>query len=191
MPAIVQKEKNYNFSDYLELEKETNERHELFYGEVFNLAGGTLKHNMLCSISSDVLKGKTEKDKCFTFINDVKLELDTDRFYVYPDVVISCDKKDLSDLTGTIIKNPVIIVEVLSDSTELYDRNIKKHYYLKLASLKYYLLVSQNEMKIEMYEKLENRIEYSSYETLEETMKFRQLDFEIKVSDIYTEQVLK
>ena len=185
MPAIVQKEKSYNFSDYLELEKETNERHDYFYGEVFCLAGGTIRHSQLIFSSSNILNKFLQEQKCITLTNDVKLELDINQFYVYPDVVISCDKDDLSDSKGTIIKNPVIIVEVLSDSTELYDRNIKKHYYLKLASLKYYLLVSQNEMKIEMYEKLENRIEYSSYETLEESIKFGQLDFEIKLSYLY------
>jgi len=78
----------------------------------------------------------------------------------------------------------------LSDSTEVYDRNIKKHYYLKLQSLKYYLLISQNETKIEMYEKLKDRIEYSCYEKPDEIISFRQLGFDIKVYDIYTKQVL-
>jgi len=78
----------------------------------------------------------------------------------------------------------------LSDSTSEYDRNTKKNNYLKLESLKYYILISQKETRIEMYEKIENRIEYSFYETLEELINFRQLNFEIKVSDIYTEQVV-
>ena len=132
MTAVKEEEKKYSFSEYIELEKQTNERYELFYGEVFNLAGGTLKHNMLSSITANVLQNKLTKENCFAFINDVKLQLDENQFYVYPDVVVTCDKDDLADKSNTIIRNPIVIVEVLSDSTSEYDRNTKKNNYLKL-----------------------------------------------------------
>ncbi|MEN8121809.1 MAG: Uma2 family endonuclease [Bacteroidota bacterium] len=190
MGATARKDKSYSFSEYIEFEQSTNEKHDFYYGEVYNLAGGTIRHSQIIFSSSNILHKFLTKKNCITLTNDVKLELDKDQFYVYPDVIVTCDNDDLSDNTETIIKNPLIIVEILSDSTELYDRNIKKHYYLKLPSLKYYLLISQKETRIEMYEKIENRIEYSSYETPEQEINFQQLGFKIKIADIYTKQVL-
>ena len=78
----------------------------------------------------------------------------------------------------------------MSDSTELYDRNIKKNYDLKIPSQKYYLLISQKEVKIELYEKFDDRIEYCSYDELNQEIHFRQLEFSIKLTDIYTPQIL-
>ncbi len=78
MPAITKNEKQYSFSDYIELEKETNIRHELFYGEVFNLAGGTIKHSKLIFSSSSVINQLVLKRNCITLTNDVKLELEAD-----------------------------------------------------------------------------------------------------------------
>lgn len=116
---------------------------------------------------------------------EVKVELKAEKFYVYPDVLVSCNENDLANKKETIIKHPIVVFEVLSDSTELYDRDKKKHYYLQLPSLKYYLLVSQNETKVEMYEKINNKIEYSYYENSEDVITFQQMDFQLKLDDIY------
>ena len=99
--------------------------------------------------------------------------------------MVTCNKDDLKDDKETIIKNPVVIIEVLSDSTELYDRNTKKRYYLDLPSVKYYLLVSQDEKRIEMYEKINSHIEFFIFEKLDDIINFKQLDFKIKFSEIY------
>ena len=109
MPAIKKEDKKYSFSEYIELEKETNERHDFFYGEVYNLARGTIKHSKLIFSSSNILNQFLYNKSCITLTNDVKLELDEKQFYVYPDVIVSCDKDDLADDSETIIKNPLII----------------------------------------------------------------------------------
>ncbi|MEA3446663.1 MAG: Uma2 family endonuclease [Bacteroidota bacterium] len=185
MDTLIKKEKLYKLSEYLKLEKETHEKHDFYFGEVYNMADGTIKHNLLTLSAYNRLYDYWDKKNCLVLINDVKLELAQNQFYVYPDIIVTCDKENVSNNADTIARKPVIVIEVLSDSTELYDRNIKKHYYLKLPSLKYYLLISQNETKIEMYEKFKNRIEYSYYEKPEQIIIFQQFDFEIKIADIY------
>ena len=186
MNAIKKEEKIYTYQEYLEFEMGSQEKHDYFFGEVYNMSGGTIRHHVLAGNVYTSLKQSLIKKDCL-IIYEFKVELRANDFYVYPDIVVSCDKGDKANDLDSIIRNPSIIVEVLSDSTELYDRNIKKHYYLKLPSLKYYLLVSQNETKVEMFEKIENRIEYSFYEKPEDVIEFRQLDFKMKVSDIYAE----
>ncbi|MCF8371152.1 MAG: Uma2 family endonuclease [Bacteroidales bacterium] len=185
MNAIKEEQKIYSFQDYLKLEEQSQEKHDFFFGEVYNMAGGTLDHNEIILALARAFYNSLSHIKCKTYANEVRLELKANEFYVYPDVLVTCDKNDLSNKESVFIQNPSIIVEVLSDCTELYDRNIKKHYYLKLPSLKYYLLVSQNETKVEMFEKIENRIEYSFYENPDEFIEFQQLGFNIKVTDIF------
>ncbi len=175
----------YSFNEYLELEIKTREKHDFYYGEVYNMAGGTKKHNEIIQEIIFSLRSKINKKKCKIYFENVKLELREDKFYVYPDIMMTCDKSDLEDDSKNTIKNPSIIIEVLSESTELYDRNTKKNYYLQLPSLKYYLMVSQNETKIEMYEKINSQIAYSFYKLPEDVINFKQFDFKMPVSEIY------
>jgi Uma2 family endonuclease len=185
MSTLKKEEKHYTFPEYLKMEEESHEKHDFFFGEVYNMAGGTIRHNLLTGSIYSALKSNFKGKKCMVLFNDVKLELKSNDFYVYPDVIVSCDKNDMLNTKDNIIRHPSIIIEVLSDSTELYDRNIKKHYYLQLPSLKYFLLVAQNETRIEMYEKIEDRIEYSFYEDATQPVHFRQFNFEMSVADIY------
>ncbi|MEN8123291.1 MAG: Uma2 family endonuclease [Bacteroidota bacterium] len=185
MNTANKRNKTYSYNEYLELEKETNEKHDFFFGEVFNLAGGTIKHNLIVNNISYTLKGRLKNKRCLILTENVKFEIKKDDFYVYPDIMLTCDEEDLKNNKDTLIKHPIIIIEILSESTELYDRNTKKKFYLEHPSLKYYLLVSQETQRVEMYEKNNSHIEYSYYEKSEEIINFRQLDFNMSVSDIY------
>jgi len=185
MNTAKKENKTYTYSEYLDLEKETNEKHDFYFGEVYNMAGGTIKHNLIVNNISYILKNSFNNKKCLILTENVRFEIKKDNFYVYPDVMITCNKEDLENNKDTLIKHPEIIFEVLSDSTELYDRNTKKKFYLEHASLKYYLLISQKDQRIEMYEKINSHIEFSYYEKPEELINFRQLDFKISVSDVY------
>jgi len=177
--------KTYSYSEYLELEKKTNEKHDFYFGEVFNMSGGTKLHNEIIQEIIFCLRNKINNQKCKIYFENVKFEIKKDNFYVYPDVMITCNKEDLENNKDTLIRHPIIIIEVLSESTELYDRNTKKKFYLEHPSLKYYLLVSQENQRVEMYEKINSHIEFSYYEKPDAIINFRQLNFEITISDIY------
>ena len=150
------------------------------------MAGGTIRHNIIINEINYILKDLINGKKCILLTENVKLEIKKDNFYVYPDIMVTCDKSDFEDNNNTIIKNPVIIIEVLSPSTEIYDRNTKKNKYLKLPSLKYYLIVAQDNVHIEMYEKIQSKIFFTVYDKQDKTIDFKQLDFKMPVSDIYS-----
>lgn len=175
----------YSFKEYLKLEEQTREKHDFYFGEVYSMAGGTIRHNQLVNRLLFVFNNHFSEKKCLVLTENVKLELSRDEFYVYPDMMLTCQPDDLADDKSSMVKKPVLIVEVLSEATELYDRNIKKKHSLELPSLKYYLLVSQNQMRVEMYEKTESQILYSSYEKIDETIDLKQLGLSISLKDIY------
>ena len=115
----------------------------------------------------------------------MKLELEKDEFYVYPDLIYTCND-NLND-QDVFVKEPSIIFEVLSDSTALYDKEVKLKYYKKIPSLQYYVLVSQKEIMVEVYARIgDSQIwQYQTYENLQEFILFKNLELELHISTIY------
>jgi Uma2 family endonuclease len=117
--------------------------------------------------------------------SDVLLKLPVGKKYFLPDVVVTCNKDDIE--SERFFHNPSIIVEVLSDSTELYDRVKKWEQYRRIKALRYYLLVSQHEYMVEMYHRPNETslFYYQSFTELDETILFEHLGIAIKMSEIY------
>lgn len=114
------------------------------------MAGGSVRHNALCVRTSAQLDGALRATGCVTFSSDQRVGVDRER-YVYPDVTVVCGPVVVEPGTTDVVVNPTILVEVLSASTELYDRGQKWEGYQRLASLTDYLLVSQTEPRIEHF----------------------------------------
>jgi len=183
MSTLVEKTKNYTFKEYLALEQEEKLRYEFYQGEVFAMAGGSKRHNILARRLAFVLE--SQAPDCEIFLNDVKLEFQKENYYVYPDLMLTCDKEDLADDTESIVRNPVLVAEVLSSSTESYDRGAKQKRYFKISSLQYYLLVSQEGSIVEVYERQNNFWKYFLYENLEDTIYLEKLNMNINLSEVY------
>ena len=183
MESLVEKKK-YTYAEYLQLELDTNVRHEFWNGEVFAMAGGTGNHNRIGLKLAAALLEKFEPNGCKVFFNDVKLELQKDNYYVYPDVVLTCDK-DEDD--AYFVKRPMLIVKVLSKSTETYDRSVKLAQYRKIKSLRYYLLVSQTAPVVEIYGRAnENELlTYDVAEGMDAIIQLPLLDFALPMSKVY------
>ena len=181
-PAI--RTKKYSYQEYLELERDTDIRHEFFNGEVFAMAGSSRLHNSIGINIANLLRDNFNPKGCETYFNDVKLELQENNFYVYPDVLLTCDKDDNDTY---LVKKPCLIVEVLSKSTETYDRSVKLAQYRKIKSLRYYILVSQTKPMVEVYGRQNETslFTYEVYESLEEVVLLPALDFALPMSDIY------
>lgn len=181
--TALEEPKLHTFEEYLHLEQETQTRYEFFEGEVFAMARGTKRHNTIAkNISFQI---DTQKPDCQTYLNDVKLEFQAQNYYVYPDVMLTCDSEDLQDDQESIIRKPVLVVEVLSPSTAEYDANKKKRRYFRLESLQYYLLISQEKPIIEIYERQSNFWKYILYEDLEDSIILEKLAIELQLKDIY------
>ena len=141
--------RHYTPAEYFALEERSEVRHEYFDGEVFAMAGGTKSHNLIAQNVLINLRAGLRGSGCQVFVGDVRLAVRNDFHYTYPDVVMSCDPADRRD--PALIRNPVLIVEVLSPSTAEYDRSQKFNQYKKLVSLRHYLLVSQTAWVLEWF----------------------------------------
>jgi len=173
--------KHYTFEEYLEMERVSDEKHEYYYGEIFNMAGTTKRHSKIVINLISTIKGILPTEKC-DLLFDVKTEIYYKSYYVYPDLVITCSEEDNDPLT---IKNPTVIFEVLSESTEEYDRGTKLRAYMQIPSLKHYVLVAQKNCKVECYTRQGNDWLFNIYTSLEEFLSITSLDINISLADIY------
>ena len=137
-------------AEYLAWEREQTDKHEYHAGDVFAMVGGSPRHNWIAGNIQSALKRGLD-DRCFTFTSDQRIVFDDGRRYVYPDVSVICGSIVLQDGTSDVVVNPSILVEVLSSTTEPYDRGLKWEGYQRLASLTDYLLVAQHEVRVEHY----------------------------------------
>ncbi len=174
---------HHTFEKWLELEEVSPVRHEFYFGEVFSMAGGTTNHNLINGNIFASLRAFARKSDCRVFIADVKLELVEKKYYVYPDIIYTCNKDDKQE--PLIIRHPALLVEVLSESTEVYDLNTKLNYYTKLSSLLYYILVSQKNYLVQIFEKRNNMWIFSSVEGLENIIDLPQLGINLSMQEIY------
>jgi Uma2 family endonuclease len=182
--SIPSGHKKYTFAEYLAMEEQSADRHDFYHGELFTMAGGSKNHNSIIVNITVVLKSY-KKPGCDVFIDGMKLEIEKNEFYVYPDLLYTCNE----EMKGTdlYVKNPAIIFEVISESTALYDKEVKLKYYKRLVSLNYYVLVSQKEIMVEVYSRIEDSQiwKYQTFETVNEMIEFERLGFSLPVAAIY------
>jgi Uma2 family endonuclease len=136
--------------EYLAWERSQPVRHEFFRGEVFAMAGGSMRHNVLCARIITRLETQLHHG-CFVMTSDQRVVSAHRERYVYPDVSVVCGPLLMEPGTSDVLANPTILVEVLSESTEQYDRGLKWEGYQRIESLTDYVLVSQSQRRIEHF----------------------------------------
>jgi Uma2 family endonuclease len=151
MTAVSQSHHDYTFADYLTLERDSEIKHEFDAGEILAMSGGTARHSALAMNVGFALRG-TRPDGCTVFQSDMRVRVVATGRATYPDVSMVCGaiEYDSEDAAHTTITNPVLIVEVLSVTTEKGDRGNKWLHYQRIPSLQEYVLVSQ-EPRIEIF----------------------------------------
>jgi Uma2 family endonuclease len=178
----------YSIEEYLEMEANSLEKLEYHEGEIFAMTGGTLNHSLLSNNVGGSLRQalKTKAKSCRTYNSDAKIAVSDEKF-VYADTFVVCGKTETCLEMPHAVKNPILIVEVLSDSTALYDRQGKFQAYQKITSFREYIMVSQNEILVETYYKPENDFfwQYRSYTKFEDIIELKSVDVEISLNDIY------
>lgn len=175
--------KRYTIEEYFALEETSEIRHEYFDGEIFAMAGTTLNHNRIAQNVGFSLR-KSKKSHCDIFIENVKLEAIKDFYYPYPDVMLTCNPFDLRQKNK--IAHPSLIVEVLSTSTEKYDKTVKLKKYKAIASVQYYMLVSQYEMSVELYSRVNDALwTYEEFTEPNAMINLEKLEIILSLSDIY------
>ncbi len=141
----------FSYADYLQREQETGLKHEWLDGQIFAMAGGTLEHARLIAEVTRALQ--FDPKQCRIFTSDLKVRVQATGLATYPDVTIVCGTPAVDGADPNAVVNPSVIVEVLSNTTEAYDRGEKWAHYRQIPSLRAYLLVDQIRPRVEMYER--------------------------------------
>lgn len=138
-------------AEYLEWERQQLDKHEFHHGEVFAMAGGSPRHNFLANALGAELRAATRQLGCSVFSSDQRIAAEPSKRYVYADAVVVCGPFESEPEARDVLSNPTVVVEVLSASTEAYDRGLKWEAYQNLTSLTDYLLVSQAQPRVEHF----------------------------------------
>jgi Uma2 family endonuclease len=148
----LQPKPHVSFEDWLEGERAALEgRSEYIGGEVFAMTGASAAHNGIVTNISSELRTQMKGRPCQVYANDMKVRVRASNAGTYPDLVAFCAEHEFQDGRRDVLLNPSLIVEVLSDSTEAYDRGGKFALYRQIPSLREYLLVSQRQVQVDLY----------------------------------------
>ena len=147
-PAVAYSKQNIAIEEYLEMENASVEKHEYYKGEVFAMVGGRRVHGRVVSNLNAALKIALRGSPCQVFAESMKVQ-PADDVILYPDVFVTCDAADLR--TEQIFRAPKLVIEVLSPSTQAYDRSLKFALYRHLGSLQEYALVDPDTRRIEVF----------------------------------------
>ncbi|MBZ0275529.1 MAG: Uma2 family endonuclease [Anaerolineae bacterium] len=140
----------WTVAEYLEYERTSGSRHEFIGGQVVAMAGASERHNQITSALHFLLYGQTESRPCQVFQSDMRVAA-VESAYFYPDLVVVCGDAQYADSSRDTLLNPVVIIEVLSPSTEDFDRGRKFRMYRGIPTLSDYLLVSQKRILVEHF----------------------------------------
>ncbi len=187
--------RRYTVEEYFDIETRTGIRHEYYHGEIFPLegphappemmAGATKKHNQLLRNVARALEDGLDERSCRVYTENVRTLVAAGmRHYLYPDVVVTCAEADERD--ELTVQFPVVILEVLSDSTESRDRGWKMEQFINVPSLMQYVLINQQRVLVESYTREQGRGWLRiSYQAMSDEVPFPSLDVTVAVRDIY------
>ena len=174
-----------SYSEYLAEEAKGDGRHEFLDGDVFAMAGGTPEHAALAVAVLGEIRNALRGKPCRVYSSDLRVRIEATQLTTYPDGSVVCGQLETSAADPNAITNPVLLVEVLSESTEAYDRGAKAAHYRRIPSLREYVLVAQHEPLIEVY----RRNEAGRFELIEarpgERVELASVGATIDVSAVY------
>ncbi len=174
-------------SEYLELERKAFEKSEYYKGEIFAMAGATKEHNKIVASIILSIGGHLMKQGCSFFPSDIRVYNATNSLYTYPDVTIVCGKEEYLDDKFDTLLNPTVIFEVLSTSTEDYDRGTKFKLYRSIPSLQNYVLVSSTELSAEVYTRSGDTWILTTAKSKDEHIHISAINYDLKLSEIYAQ----
>lgn len=174
----------YTFAEYIALEEQSGGKHGLINGRICPVPQRTPEHGRLTMRMASALGGSLTRHPCEVFSSDVRLRVPATGLAAYPDLSVVCGKLEIDPENRNTITNPIVIVEVLSNSTEEYDRRDKFMHYRRLPSLKDYLLVDQREPRIEHYQRNDDG-SWTLREVMPPGVVRLSLGIEFAVADVY------
>jgi Uma2 family endonuclease len=177
-------EKTHTLAEYMALEAETGLKYEYYDGFLVAMAGGTPVHAQIGMNIGAALFGAFKEKDCVAYSSDARVAIETANSYLYPDVTVVCGSLEMT--SGQAIANPSLVVEVMSETSELYDRGDKFRLYRQIPSLRQYVLVSQKVPRIEAYYRTPEGVWiFSEAEGIEGQLHLPAIETNILLADVY------
>ncbi len=185
-PIVVYDKTKLTVEEYLQFEKESLEKHEFFKGEIFAMAGASVRHNVIFSNLFGELSSRLKGHQCRPFGSDLRIHIPENTLFTYPDISIICREiiSSTQDIDTAIL--PTVLIEILSPSTKNYDRGGKFKLYRDIPSLKEYILIDSESIGIEAFRiNSHGNWELEEYKTLESTLMIPSLELKVALKEIY------
>ena len=171
--------------EYLVMEREAAFKSEYRDGKIVAMPGASHKHNLIAGNIFGEIYVQFRDRTCVVYVNDMRVKVSDTGLYTYPDVVVVCDEPRFDDNHFDTLLNPTVLVEVLSPSTENYDRNDKFLSYQILESLQEYILVSQNGVHVEQYIHQDGKWILREFRSLDDVLQIASIECELALRAIY------
>ena len=179
-------EKLLSIEEYLMLERQASFKSEYFDGEIYAMAGASREHNLIVANVIRMLGNQLLESPCNVYPSDMRIKITEMGKYTYPDVTIACDKEEFDDDYKDTLLNPLLIIEVLSDSTESYDRGKKFKHYQRIKSFSEYILIEQTPYRVEQYVRQDNKTWlYSEFHEAADIVQLQVIKCTLALKDIY------
>jgi Uma2 family endonuclease len=183
LPAV----KHVTEAEYLAFERESQERHEFYKGEIFLMSGASFKHNIIEDNIRGGLHAFLKGKKCRSFGSNLRIHIPQNSLYTYPDVLIVCDEPKFVDGEFDTLLNPAVIIEILSPSTANYDRGAKFDLYREIESLQEYILLDSSTTHFVHYIKNpDSTWTLSESKNTEDPFFITSIQLQIPLSDVYS-----
>jgi Uma2 family endonuclease len=186
MGLAKQKPKSYTPEEYLEFERNSEIRHEFIDGEIYEMAGANQRHNRISTNIIRLLDHRLLERDCNVYGSDMRLDISAIDKYTYPDVVAVCGEEIFANEMEDTLANPMLIVEVLSKSTEAYDRGAKFEHYQIIESFQEYVLIAQEPFRVEQFVRKDKNVwTYFEFRKPDDVVKLNLIDCDLVLRDIY------
>jgi Uma2 family endonuclease len=150
--AMTAQPKQYRTEqEYIDFERASTCKHEYFDGQIYAMTGASRNHNLIAGNTLAMLHSQLRRKPCEIFPSDMRVKVVRTGLYTYPDLVVICGKPEFTDDQLDTIINPLVLIEILSPSTERYDRGMKSQHYRTIETLQDYLLIAQDQHHVEHY----------------------------------------
>jgi len=180
------KKSKFTAGEYLAMEAVAEYKSEFLDGEIFALVGGTIDHNAVALDCAIELSQRLDAEKCQVMNSDNRLHIKHNGLYTYPDVMVICGKIQLVERRKDTVTNPLLIVEVLSESTRDYDRAAKFDLYKQIPSLREYVLIESERARVECYRRTaDDRWMIEAFDGLDAVALFESIGCEVPLRRIY------
>ena len=172
-------------AEYLALERKATMKNEYFDGQIYAMSGASRAQNLIVANLLSALHTQLSERDCEVYANDMRVKIDVTGLYTYPDVLVVCDEPRFEDASLDTLLNPTVLVEVLSPSTEAYDRGEKFSHYRHLESLQEYVLVAQNCIRVEHYLRQEEKWLLTEFDESVDLFRLPSINCELSTREIY------